>query len=492
MKFFSSTKSAVDIVDDALFFPLFEDDSGSKELAIIDKKLNNVLLSILKAKDFKGELGETFLLNTNNLLPAKRLFLLGLGKQKEFSEERFRKAVGSAAKRAKNLSILNFSLCTHHISLEPYVLGKVVAEAVVLSNYTFDTYKTKDKKKSLESITLCHDSDDAKVKQGLHDAEIISSSSNLTRELINTPAADMTPAILAQKAKDACKKSGVKCTIFDEKQIKKLNMNALLAVGSGSANPPRFIVMEHKGKKAKETIVLIGKGVTFDSGGINIKPGSFMKDMKYDMSGSAAVIGTMQAIAQLQLPLHVVGLVATAENMPGNNAYRPGDVIKALNGKTIEVLHTDAEGRVTLTDSLCYAEKFKPSVVIDLATLTGAVTIALGNVCAAVMGNDDALIKKLQVAGDSTFERVWQLPLYEEFAELNKGAVGDVANIGGWDGKAGSIVAGMFLKEFVPSNAKWMHLDIANKAFSDKDTAYLAKGATGFGVRLLVELLQKW
>jgi len=376
--------------------------------------------------------------------------------------------------------------------LQPYTLGKVVAEAVVLANYVFDTYKTKDKKKSLESITLCHASDEGKVKQGLRDAEIISSSTNLARDLINTPAADMTPAILAQKAKDVCKKSSIKCSVFDEKQIKKLNMQALLAVGSGSSHPPRFIVMEHKGKKAKETIVLVGKGITFDSGGINIKPGQYMKDMKYDMSGSAAVIGTMQAIAKLKVPLHVVGLVAAAENMPGNDAYRPGDVIKALNGKTIEILHTDAEGRVTLADSLCYAEKFKPSVVIDVATLTGAVVFALGDVCAGVMGNNDALISKLKVAGDSTFERVWQLPLFEEFADLNKASVGDVANIGGWDGKAGAIAAGMFLKEFVPENAKWMHVDIAGKAFSDKDSAYLSKGATGFGVRLLVELLQKW
>ena len=494
MKLLTGAKRAVEIKDDILCFPLFEDAKGNEELAQLDKALHHLLLRLVESKDFKGEVGEIYLLNTNELLPAKRLMLVGLGKQKEFTLEKLRKGIGNAVKRAKQSAILNMSFCAANIDLEPYSLGKTITEAAILANYTFDRYKTqeKDRKKPLEQFTLYHGRDDILVKKGMHDAEIVSQATNIARDLINTPAISLTPEILAEQAKELCKESNVKCTIFDEQQMKKIGMHAALAVGSGSAHPPRFIVMEHRGKKKAQTIVLVGKGITFDSGGLGIKLADAMKTMKYDMSGAAAVISVLYIAGKLKLPLHLVGLIAAAENMPGCNAYRPGDGVTALNGKTIEIQHTDAEGRVTLADALSYAARFKPAVVIDIATLTGAASVALGDVCAAIMGNDAQLVETIKQAGERAYERVWELPLYDEYAELHKGAVGDVQNLGGWDGKAGTIVGGMFLKEFVPEGAKWAHLDIAGKAFSDKENSYTVKGATGFGVRLLAEVLQQW
>lgn len=493
MKLLTGVKRAVEIKDEAICFPLFEDAKGNEELAQLDKALHHLLLRLVESKDFKGEVGEIYLLNTNELLPAKRLMLVGLGKQKEFSLEKLRKGVGNAIKRAKQSALSSISFCAATIELEPYGLGKTITEAAILADYTFDRYKTKekDRKKPLEQFTLCYGRDDVLVKKGMHDAEIISQATATARDLVNTPAISLTPEMLAARAKELCKEAGVSCTVLDEQQMKKIGMHAALAVGGGSAHPPRFIVMEHRGKKKTLTIVLVGKGITFDSGGLGIKPADAMKTMKSDMSGAATVIGVLHAAGKLKLPLHLVGLIAAAENMPGCNAYRPGDVVTALNGKTIEIQHTDAEGRVTLADALSYAAQFNPAFIIDIATLTGAASVALGDVCAAIMGNDAQLIAAIQQAGERTYERVWELPLYEEYAELNNGAVGDVQNLGGWDGKAGTIVGGMFLKEFVPEKAKWVHLDIAGKAFSDKETPYTVKGATGFGVRLLTEVLQQ-
>jgi leucyl aminopeptidase len=296
----------------------------------------------------------------------------------------------------------------------------------------------------------------------------------------------MTPHSLAQAAQDMAAKNGLKCEVFNVGQISELGMGAMLGVTKGSDEPPQFIVLEHK-PDAGQPVILVGKGITFDSGGISLKPGEGMGAMKGDMAGAAAVIGAMQAVAQLDLPLHVVALAPACENLPSGHAYKPGDVLKAMNGKTIEVISTDAEGRLILADALCYADRYKPSAVIDLATLTGACVVALGeNVAAGIFSNDDALSAKVREAGAKAGEKLWPLPLYEEYKDKIKSEVADMKNTGGRSGGVGT--SAIFLKEF--TSYPWAHLDIAPMEADDKGGPYQPKGATGFGVRTLVEFLR--
>jgi leucyl aminopeptidase len=310
------------------------------------------------------------------------------------------------------------------------------------------------------------------------------------RNLISHPGNTATPAYLAKIAQKLAGKGKLTCKVLGVKEMKKLGMGALLGVGQGSAQPPAFIILEYKGgKKNQAPIALVGKGVTFDTGGISLKPGGGMDEMKYDMSGGATVIGTLQAAASLKLPVNVVGLIPTAENMPGSRAIKPGDILPSLSGKTIEVLNTDAEGRLILADALAYADKLKPKAVIDLATLTGACVVALGHQAAAVVGTDPKLIEKLKSSGDKTGERVWELPLYEEFDNAVKSDIADLKNISSPGVGAGTITAAAFLKVFVGDNS-WAHLDIAGVAWSKEEKPYIPRGAAGFGVRLLIDYLK--
>jgi leucyl aminopeptidase len=320
-------------------------------------------------------------------------------------------------------------------------------------------------------------------------ARILCESTYLARDLANAPGNELYPDSLARrtvKIGDAC---GIRVTVFDEKKIRGLKMGGLLGVSRGSARAPRFLVMEHNRRSKRGTVVLVGKGVTFDSGGISLKPAANMAEMKMDMSGAGAVIGTLQAAALLNIPLHLVGLIPAAENLPGGRALKPGDILTHYNGKTSEIDNTDAEGRLILADALAYAEKFSPDLVIDLATLTGSCVVALGHIVSGMMGNDKAMMARLKESGERTYERVWPLPMFDEYEKLIKSDVATVKNTGGrW---AGVITAAMFLKTFI-GKYKWIHLDIAGPAIMEESSEYLPKGGSGIGVRLLVDFLLHW
>jgi leucyl aminopeptidase len=374
---------------------------------------------------------------------------------------------------------------------------------LVLGAYRFDKYKTgNDAPTPLEHATLL--AADARqvtaLRRGAAFGRTIAEASNFTRDLSNEPGGACTPEHLASEARKMARSHGLRVTVFGEKELTREKMGGILAVGRGSAHPPRLIALEYgsapkkaaKGKgsaRKPPTLVFVGKGITFDSGGISIKPAANMDEMKHDMSGGAAVLGAMRAISDLSLPVHAVGIVAAAQNMPDGNAYVPGDVIRSARGKTIEVLNTDAEGRIVLSDALHYATSFEPDAIIDLATLTGACLVALGDVACAVLGNDEKLADKVRAAGEVTHERAWPLPLWDEHKTAIKGTVGDIVNTGGRNG--GVSTAAAFLSHFV-GETPWAHLDIAGVAWTTKETPYYAKGATGFGVRLLVELARNW
>ena len=326
------------------------------------------------------------------------------------------------------------------------------------------------------------------VESAVKKARIITDSVYFARDLISAPSNEMTPTIMAQKAREIARRKNVSCKVLDKNKMKEMGMNALLAVASGSHEEPKFIILEYAGGRKKEApIVLVGKGLTFDSGGISIKPAEKMDEMKTDMSGGAAVMGVIMAAADLKLPLNITALIPATENLPGGSAYKPGDIIKSYSGKTIEVLNTDAEGRLILADALAYASEFKPEAVIDIATLTGACIIALGDDVIGMLGTDDKLKKEIDKAAQNTGELVWELPLWDSYHELIKSDIADYKNTGGR--AAGTITAAAFLSKFV-GDYPWVHLDIAGPAWTSKDKAYIPKGAAGVAVRLLVEFLR--
>src|SRR5208337_658276 len=356
-------------------------------------------------------------------------------------------------------------------------------EGGLLAIYEFEKYKKAENSKNINRITILDNDGTLPLKR----LQSVVSAVYLARDLVNTPSNDLTPIQMSEKARDVAGKK-VKVRILEEKEIKREGMEAYLSVSRGSAAPPRFVVMEYKGGRGVP-VVLIGKSITFDSGGISIKPAEGMEKMKYDMAGGAAVMAVMKAASELALPLNLTGILPVAENLPGGAAFRPGDVVKTMNGKTIEIISTDAEGRLTLADAICYAIKYyKPKAIIDIATLTGACSIALGNEAIAMMGSDAALMENLKEASVETYERVWQMPLYDEYKDYLKSDIADMKNVGG---RVGSLVsAGWFLKEFT-GKTPWVHLDIAGTAWNEKEKPYIPKKSTGVGVRLIIEFLER-
>jgi leucyl aminopeptidase len=355
----------------------------------------------------------------------------------------------------------------------------------------YKTLKKKDKA-TINNFTLIVQKKDvlAKVKSVAKNTQTVAEAVCFTRDIVNMAGSDATPTFLANKAKEIAKKTGVKCRTLSRPDMKKLGMGGILNVSRGSSQPPKFIILEYNTrKKNSDTIVLIGKGVTFDSGGISLKPGSGMDLMKADMSGAAAVLGAFKAISNLKPANHIVGLVPCTENMPSGSALKPGDIIKCMSGKTVEILNTDAEGRLILADAIAYAKRYKPDAVIDLATLTGACVAALGTFTSGMLGNNDKLKERVKQAGEKSHERVWELPLWKEYYELIKSNIADIKNTGGR--YAGTITAACFLGEFV-EDFPWVHLDIAGTFLVEKDTPYIRKGATGVGVRLLTQLILDW
>ncbi|RJP17493.1 MAG: leucyl aminopeptidase [Candidatus Abyssobacteria bacterium SURF_5] len=483
---------------DALIVGIFEDrlDEVAKE---IDARIDRGITKIMKTDEFKAKSNTTALLHVFGQLPSERLVLVGLGKKAEFNLEKLRQAAGVSAAFARDKGFKTAVSTLHSQGLEDAgaeMIGQAVAEGTLLALYRFGKYKTEKEtvqefSKQLETLILPERDKQrrADLQKGASAGEKISMAVGHARDMISEPAGVLTPSAMADRAKELARRHGFKCTVLSPDQIKKQGMGAFLAVAQGSHQPPRFIILEHKGAGSEKPLVFVGKAITFDSGGISIKPSEGMEEMKHDMSGGAAVIGALSAAAMLKLPVNIVGLIPATENLPGGGAYRPGDVLRSMSGITIEVISTDAEGRLILSDALAYAARYKPAAIVDLATLTGACVIALGHINTGLMGNNEEFLAKIEAASKETSEKVWRLPLDEEYAEQIKSDIADVKNVGGRP--AGTITAGLFLKKFV-GDFPWAHLDIAGTAWIKESRPYIPKGATGIGVRLLTQLAKDW
>ncbi len=463
-------------------------------VAAVDEALGGAIGEILAAGDFQGKAEQVLPFYTRGAIPAKRLLLLGLGEQAKFDLDVLRRVSSAAARAVRKLRVGQCHSAIHGLEagLAPGDAAQAIVEGTILGNYVFTEHKTDlaDMLPPLESLTLLGPQGIAisEIERATSIGQSIGEAVCFTRDLVNQPGNYLTPTQLAEVAEAMAQERNLRCEVLEESQMAELGMGALLGVAQGSEEPAKFIILEHNPKRADlDTYVIVGKGITFDSGGISLKPGEGMHEMKYDMSGAAATLGILRAVADLRLPLHVVGLIPATENLPGGRAYKPGDVLKSLSGLTIEVISTDAEGRLILADALAYAKRYRPKGVVDLATLTGACVVALGHVASGLMGNTPDLIQALIRASAKTGEKVWELPLYSEYAEQIKSDVADVKNSGGRP--AGAITGGLFLSKFA-EGLPWAHLDIAGTAWSDSEKGYLAKGATGFGVRLVLQWLR--
>jgi leucyl aminopeptidase len=474
--------------------PLFEDEEPGHSAARADKALGGVISRLIKRGDFKARSGAVHLLYSGGAFAAERLVLAGLGKRGDFTQNRLRQASGKAMAALRSAGAQNVVFCIDGLGKDHEETGQAVAEGCLLGLYRFLKYKTVDEnngKKELRKATLLTETPSAvkPVLRGVKTGEAIAGAAMMARDMVSSPPMDMTPAVIAEKARELARSFGLRLRVLERKQMEKLGMGALLGVAAGSATPPKFIIVEYRKGGKKPFIALVGKTITFDSGGISIKPAENMDKMKDDMSGGAAVLGAIRAAASLRLPLNIVGLLPATENMPGGRAYKPGDVLRTLSGQTIEVLNTDAEGRLILSDALAYACRYKPAVIVDIATLTGACGIALGNEAIGMLGTDETFKQKMREAGNRTGERVWELPLWEEYYEQIKSDIADMKNTGGRAG--GVITAAALLSKFV-QKYPWVHLDIAATAWTDKDRPYTPKGATGVGVRLLTQFLRDY
>ena len=441
---------------------------------------------IVSGGDFGGKAGETALLYGQDG-PGPRLLLVGLGERDLFTPERLRRAAATVARRARALKLQSAALSLPALpDSTTRETARTAAEGARLGLYRFDRHKSASENHDLETFWLV--ADEGELEEATEGAELgarVAGGAVLARDLANEPSNVATPEYLAHRARAIAEKYGMELEVLDRAGIEAEGLTGLATVGRSASNEPYFIVLGHRGGGDSAPIVIVGKAVTFDSGGISIKPSAGMEDMKFDMSGGAAVLGAMEAAGALDLPLNVVAMVPATENLPGGDAFKPGDVLEMHSGKTVEIVTTDAEGRLILADALSYARRYEPSAVVDCATLTGACVVALGDHASGLMGNDEDLIAELQTAGESTGERAWPLPLFEEYTEQIRGDTADIKNSGGR--KGGASTAGAFLKEF--ADYPWAHLDIAGTAYGKKGNAYTTKGATGFPARLLVEFL---
>jgi leucyl aminopeptidase len=457
-------------------------------LSALDKAAGGALVRLLAAGDFSGKKDEIALVYPPG--PAPRVLLVGLGKAEEMSRGAVRRAASTAAKRVRALGVPRAAFHLPPESLgdvSPADAGQAIGEGLAQGAWQYIEMKRppEDRKPSLDRFDVLAPGATEAVAAGHRLGAAIGAGQTVARGIQVLPGNVCTPSYVARAAEDLAARHGLDITVLDKAAVLREGMGALMAVAQGSVEEPRFIALEYKGA-AGAPIVLIGKGVTFDTGGISIKPAQNMEDMKYDMSGAAAVLGTFEMLGRLKPRVHVVGLIPSTENMPSGTAVKPGDVITSLSGKTIEVINTDAEGRLILCDALTYARRYQPACVLDIATLTGAVVVALGHTASGVMGTDDALIEEVRAAGERSGERVWPLPLWDEYRDLMKSDIADVKNAGGRP--AGSISAGWFLREFV-DGFPWAHLDVAGTAYTDREDATRVKGPTGVGVRLFSEFV---
>jgi leucyl aminopeptidase len=482
---------------DLLAVGLFAGAKLDKLCAELNSRLDGQIEQLIKLGDFTAKAGASAIIYTNNKIAAKRLLLIGLGEPKKATLDTARKAASQAANKAVAIKAKTLTLALHKAfgaGLDLSQMAQAVAEGVYYGSYRYDEYITAKEDIRLDSLAVeLVDPDSAKTKKldkGLDVGIIIGKAQSTARTISNRPGNVINPPALADTVKNFVKNTpGITCTIFDQKQLAANGMGGILAVGSGSVKPPRLIVIKYTPKKPAKglpTVALVGKAITFDSGGISIKPAANMEEMKLDKSGGIAVMVTLKAAAQMKLPLNIYGLIPSAENLPSGSSYRPGDIVTTFSGKTVEVQNTDAEGRMVLCDALHYAVKQNCDIIIDVATLTGACMVALGKYMAGLMGNDDKLIKQLQKAAEQSGEKVWHMPSGDEYADEMKSKIADLKNAGSRWG--GACTAAAFLRQFI-NDKKWAHLDIAGMDMFDKPTEFTAEGSSGYGVRILTTYL---
>lgn len=444
----------------------FEGEKTSEELAntyAVDKD------------HFEGKFGQTYLLHTLGKIPADKILIIGFGKKEEFDHNKMREAVAISIKKLQQIKAKKAAF-DFDVNVD---YGKSAAIGAIIADYAYDKYKS-EKAHHLDEITFARFSEN-----DLNEGIIFGEAMKFTRDLANTPAQIATPTKLSEIAKEL---EGIETKVFDKEEIARMGMGAYLAVGQGSVQPPKFIHMKYTGKNVKKKIALIGKGICFDSGGLDIKPASSMLTMKDDMSGAACILGVMRALSKLKPDMEVHGIIAACENMPSGSSYKPGDILTAKNGKTIEIDNTDAEGRLTLADALCYACELGVDEVIDIATLTGACMVALGTVASGIMGNDEEMINRVIETAKESGETFWQLPMFKEYFDSLRSDIADMKNTGSRNG--GASAAGLFLQQFV-KDTKWCHIDIAGTAYIEKPQKEFIAGATGAGVRTLLNYVTK-
>jgi leucyl aminopeptidase len=446
------------------------------------------ITKFLRKDEFEGKLAQAQIVNTLGKFGFKKLFLFGLGEEKDFNVDYLRRFGGAATRYAASIKSNSFSIAVREIKNTPTeICAHAIVEGVGLSSYRSAKFKTKKEEIfGVNECTIIGDVDQAVIEH----AKTLVNAQNYARELCELPPNVLTPLKFAEYAKELAKEKKLKITIFDKDALKKMKMNALLGVAQGSVNPPVLVVLEYNAGKKLPLYAVVGKGVMFDSGGISLKPSKGMHMMKYDKSGAVICLGIMKAVAELKLPIRLLAVMPAVENLPSGSAQKPGDIVTAYNGKTIEIINTDAEGRLILADALAYVAEKKPEIIFDIATLTGAIIVALGNHGIGLFTNDDELAKMLEMAGEKTYERVWRFPMWKEYAEMIKSDFADIKNIGSETGEAGSITAACFLREFI-GETKWAHLDIAGVDNIETAHPYFDKGATAIGVRLIIEVLEE-
>jgi leucyl aminopeptidase len=474
----------------AVVVPVFTGGELSEAAASLDKALGGAIADVLASGEIKGKLADCALLHAKDK-PFQRVLIVGLGERKALEPSSLARYAGAAVRYLGKRNIREICISLPETAKE-HVTADVsfVTEGAISGSFDTTIYQEKPEKKvTVEQVSvLTGGLDQGAAQAGLVRGIVIGEAVNLARRLAVTPANDMTPSILAEEATRGAKEAAIKVEVWDEKRIAQEQMGSFLSVAAGSAQPPRFIIMRYDGDPgSKELLALVGKGITFDTGGISLKPPEKMEEMKYDMSGGAGVIAAMTAIGKLKPKLNVVGLVPATENMPGGKATKPGDVVKAMNGRTIEVINTDAEGRLILADALCYANKLGATKIVDAATLTGACVIALGHAASAAIGNDESFTNVFLAAAKPSGERYWHMPLYDEYATAMKSDIADLKNTGGRP--SGTLTAAAFLKSFV-DKTPWVHLDIAGTAYLDTESAWQAKGPTGTPVRAFISLVE--
>lgn len=482
-----------DIMVDGVVIGIYEGiKSLDGDLSSMDQELGGIISNMIGSEAFKGKEGETSLIYTLGKIPAKKVLLLGLGKEEDLDEDTIRRVAGKAAKELEKAKASTVAIMATGLNrkISPEALGQSLVEGSMLALYQFKKYKTgqEEEEGKLREIYIVN-RDEATIDRmtgGIEVGKALAQATIMTRDLVNEPSNVVTPELMANKAIEIGNKHGLEVKILERQDMEKLNMGCFLGVSQGSDKPPKLISIKYfGGNKDDEVLGLVGKGLTFDSGGISIKPSAGMDEMKGDMAGGAAVLGAMDIIGRLKPKVNVIAVVGACENMPSGKAYKPGDILTSMNGKTVEVLNTDAEGRLVLVDCISYAIKEGASRLVDIATLTGACVIALGNTTTALISNNDDLVEEVRLASEKAGEKTWQLPSYPEYKELIKGDLADLKNAGGRE--AGTITAGLFLGEFA-GDTPWVHMDIAGTSMTTSSKGYLVKGATGVGVRALYHL----